>query len=162
MDMYCLVEISQISLKMGKIINFVSVCVYVRKFHGFSFSNASCSVSQKHSILTPPHEHSLLHDIPIFRVGYAIWYSIHGILIVCLQLLTEAKKISTVNHTVLHCLALRLCSAVGSFLISPHAQTDQATEWREFFQPALQDCLFPFFKETSKPSQKKVPELELC
>lgn len=71
-----------------------------------------------------------------------------------MQLLTDTKEILTVNHTVFYCHTLRLCTAVESFLTSPYAQTDQAQEWREFFQPALQENLLPFFfKETSAEDQ---------
>ena len=63
-----------------------------------------------------------------------------------LQLIADKEEpCSSINQTVLLYNIFSLSHSVALFFSSPFPQTQQATEWEEFFQPALQDCILPYF-----------------
>ena len=65
------------------------------------------------------------------------------------QLIADKEEPSgSINQTVLLSRIFSLCHSVALFFSSPFPQTQQATEWEEFFQPALQDCILPYFMKT--------------
>lgn len=61
------------------------------------------------------------------------------------QLIADKEASCNVNQTVLVSHVFSLSHRVALFFNSPFPPSQQATEWAEFFQPALQDCLLPYF-----------------
>ena len=73
-----------------------------------------------------------------------------SLLLPLLQLIADKEEpCSSINQTVLLYHIFSLSHSVALFFSSPFPQTQQATEWEEFFQPALQDCILPYFMKTA-------------
>ena len=64
---------------------------------------------------------------------------------ITIQLITDADISSSVNRTVFVCHVFQILHQISLYFNSPLVKLDQSKEWTEFFQPALQNQLLPYF-----------------
>lgn len=60
----------------------------------------------------------------------------------------------SINLTIFSCRVLDLCQDVAAFFSSPHCNSQQGTEWREFFKPAIRESLSGLFIKRSSECGK--------
>ena len=72
----------------------------------------------------------------------SVWEFIMCQMVSVVQLLADNYSDLSVGGVVMFCRGLSLCCKVNSLLTSNHSSFE---EWKEFFLPAIQELLFPFF-----------------